>query len=196
MIDIDSFSAGIGSHGGFARPNRYSVNILNMGVRRGINTSSLNFLASSASLPGRTIATSEVTQQRETHKHPYSFIDNDVSITFIIPNDFYPKKIMDAWMRRVIDPADYVLQYKDDYAGVIEISSLHAKDSAESYGIRLNKCFPTTVSDIEVSNDNENSIMTMSVTFAYNFWEEISITQGIDTALLDQQYILKHLTFN
>lgn len=177
-VDIESFKSGIGNHGGFARPNRYSVKILNMGSGDQPDTESLEFLASAAVLPGRTIATSEVAQHRETYKHPYTYIDNDVSITFIIPNDFYPKSVMDTWMKKIINPYDYVLRYKKDYAGTIEISALDPKDGKETYGVRLNNCFPTSISDIEVGNDNENSIMTMTVTFAYDFWDSLDSQGG------------------
>jgi hypothetical protein len=178
-VDIDSFKAGLGNHGGFARPNRYNIKITSMGSGGATaDNAAVDFLASAVTIPSRTIATNEVAQHRETYKNPYTYIDGDVVVTFIIPNDFYPRTLIDTWMQKIISPVDYTLRYKNEYAGSIEISAVNPKDGKESYGVRLLNCFPVTMGEIQMANDNENSIMTMDVTFAYDYFQDLDQTGG------------------
>jgi hypothetical protein len=178
VVDIDSFKSGINSRGGLARSNRFKVTITSMGGSSAPDNKAVELLCTAVTIPGRTVATQETQQHRETWKAPYTVIDDEVTMTFLLTNDFYARTLIEGWMMKVFNHQRYTVGYKNDYAGAVEITGVNSSSATQTYGVTLRNAYPTSMSAIEMSNDNENGYATMNVTFAYDYFDSTDFSGG------------------
>lgn len=206
-MSIDSFKATVSKRGGIAKANRFltiftppTQSLLNLDpgviigrkLNKTFNAKSLisdprdiAFLCESTQIPGRSLNTLDLSAERETLKIPNGFIDDDVTMTFILTNDYYMKDMFESWMSSIVDTERYQLGYKKNYQTDIVIQQLNAFDR-NVYGIRLKNAYPINIAAIELSNESENTLQKVTVTFAYdryipeNFIES-SISQTISS---------------
>ena len=61
----------------------------------------------------------------------------------------------------------YKVGYKKDITTDVVIQQLDEQNTP-IYGVKLEGAFPTTISDIELSNESENTIQKLSVSFSYD----------------------------
>ena len=198
---IDDLKATIGKRGGIAKTNRFAIfmsppdsSLLNINIQDiGISLISGTFnakslindprdiglLCESCSIPGRQIQTMEHSYFRQAVKVPNNYINEDVTFTFLLTNDYYMKKMFDKWSQLIIDPESYKLNYNGVYQRDITIQQLNEKN-VPVYGIKLKNAYPVSVSSIELSNTGENSIQKLSVTMTY---EDFEPEGGLSSAL-------------
>lgn len=160
MSKITEMVASVNAHKGFAKSNRYKIEI--EGSDRDIN-----LFCESVNLPGRAIFTQEYANGRNVRKMPYSFADSEVRMTFHLSEDFFIKKFFDEWMGKVINVDRYSAGYKSDYAKVVKIYQLDSEDYP-IYGVELLKAFPLNMADIALSNNMENTVTRLEVSFTYD----------------------------
>lgn len=196
-MDIDTLKSTIGRRTGVAKANRFAVYIplplisLSPGtiISNLIsgNTNPLqvlndprdiSLLCETATLPGRTIATTEYATSIKPVKQPYSFINDDVNFTFLLTGDYYVKNVFSQWQNQILDQQTYRLNFKDDYVSTVVIQQLNDKN-VPVYTCQLNRAFPVSVSTIELGNSNENTVSRVTVTFAYDDWEEQNLAGSL-----------------
>lgn len=132
----------------------------------------ISLLCESCSLPGRSITTMDYQNVKHSVKIPYSFINEDVTFTFILTGDYYIKKMFDAWMGLTFDTQNYVLQYKEKYTADVRIAQVNS-DNIPIYTIVLQRAYPTAIQAITLDNTSENTIQKVTVTMTYeNFVQE------------------------
>jgi hypothetical protein len=154
---------------GFAKTNRYEV------FMPGVSDSeTLNVMCDSVTWPGRQISTTEVYTDMKASKRAYSFIPDDVTISFMVSNDWSAWDYLNDWHKTVIGNIqgenDFVVNFKQDYQRQIIIRHLDETDNIRKE-VRLKGAFPTTLSSIDLGNQNENTIMRVTATFSYENWE-------------------------
>jgi hypothetical protein len=201
MNSIDNLKATISKKGGVAMQNRFQIffqpptankvkSLLNKDPKTLIGDLARNaltggkpgnlipdprdisILCESVSIPGRQITTLEYTAERQAIKIPYSFINEDVTMSFILTNDYYMKKMFDSWLSGIIDQTTYRVGYKKDFTTDIVIQQLNQKN-IPVYSCRLENAFPVTVNAINLDSNSENTIQKVSVTLSYeNFVPE------------------------
>lgn len=200
-MDIDTLKSTLGRRTGLAKANRFAVYIplpllsLNpasiLGNIVSGNTNPLqvfndprdiSLLCESVQLPGRTISTNEYMTSPKARKMPYGFINDDVSFTFLLTGDMYIKNVMTGWQEQIIDTESYQLSFKDDYVSTVIIQQLNDKN-IPVYTCKLNNAFPVSVSSVELGNTNENTASRITVTFAYDDWEEQNLAGTLVGAL-------------
>ena len=190
MATIDDFKATIGKRYGLAKANRVLVvftpptqALVNLDpldiIGRLASGTSVNarsfasdpkdiaFLCETTQMPGRNINTLDYQAEKETIKMPNGFIDDDVTMTFLLTNDYYMKDMMETWMSSIIDTEKYQVGYKKDYQTDIAIQQLNDFDK-NIYGIRLQNAYPINISAIELNNTGENTVQRITITFAYD----------------------------
>lgn len=136
------------------------------------NVERLNALTDEVVLPGKTIATSEYTDGRQTKKIPYTFIEDEVTITFIENTEYEVRKFFDAWMKSIFDKQRYRVGYKDDFVGNVKIHQLD-KTGEPVYGIELQRAYPTTITPVQLNNAGAEDLVKITVTFAYDIYSTI-----------------------
>ena len=188
MSSIDNLKSLVAKKGGLARPNRFNViftppsqSILNLDIGSIIgsvisgnfeadnlinNPRDISVLCQSVTLPGRNISTFEHQDYKQLNKFPYTFIDDDVTISFLLTNDYYMRKMFDNWMSNIFSAEDYIVGYKKNYAVDLIIQQLDQKNTPV-YGTKLEKAFPTAIESTELSQEGQD-VIKMSVTFAYD----------------------------
>lgn len=198
---VDDIKAIVGNQGGFARTNFFAVTF-NGPASITPDPVIINALCESASLPGRSISTFEHGMVRHAIKRPYGYINDDVTLTFYVTNDFYIKKIWEQWMNTVINDVNDKVGYRDDYAMDVTISVLNLNHN-EIHQVTLTKAYPITINAIELNNGSENELMRLSVTLTYedyttksNSFETISSIPDFNSALSIPVNGLSSLGFN
>jgi len=171
-IGLELLKAKLSFGGGPAVSNRFDVVLPSPYFNR-----TDIFLVESATLPGRSISTSEFTTNRETMKNPYTFIDGEVSMTFILDNRYTMRKAFDRWMNDVLNVETYQLGYKhgnngDGYAKSITVKQ-QDKRLLTVYQVELLNAYPISISNIDLSNESENTISKLTVEFAYDKYRPI-----------------------
>lgn len=189
MATIEDLKATISKKGGLARGNRFNViftppkqSLLNLNPETIISSAisgnfsarnlindprDINVLCSSVAIPGRQISTLDYQAEKQTIKIPYGELHDDITCTFLLTNDYYMKTVFDSWVGSIVDMDQYAVAYKRDITTDVIIQQLDEQNTP-IYGVRLEGAFPTTIADIELSNDNENTVQSLSVSFSYD----------------------------
>lgn len=188
MSTIDNLKATLSKRGGLAQQNRFQIiftppgqSLLNInastlvGALRGktsvkslINDPrDISMLCESATLPGRQITSMDYTSNKNTVKVPYSLINEDVTLSFLLTNDYYIKTMMDDWLASIVDMDIYRVGYKKDFSVDVVIQQLDS-NNVPIYGVRLENAFPTTVSSVVLDNNSENTPQKLSVTLSFD----------------------------
>ena len=211
MNSIDNLKATIAKKGGVAMQNRFQVfftpptansvkslinsdpkvlvgdiakNAISGGSIRNMipDPRDISILCESVNLPGRQITTIDYTAEKQAIKIPYGAINEDVTMSFILTNDYFMKKLFDSWQSGVFDMQRYRAGYKKDFTTDIIIQQLN-QQNIPVYGVKLENAFPVTVSSINMDNNSENTIQKMSVTLSYdNYVPEDIVDTAISTA--------------
>jgi hypothetical protein len=210
-VSIDSIKSTINRRGGVARGNRYAVYVSH--PSKGMNSllkfdpaTLLNNLISgdgihigdfiqdprdmfllcqTCTLPGKRITTTEATHNHHMTKKPYSMMTDEVSMTFLLTNDYYIKKYFDMWQEMVIDSTHehYKAFYKRDYCSDVTIQQLStSNDIVPGYTVKLENAYPIQLSAIELGNANEG-LLEVSVTWEYDNWRSIGFIDGIQSVV-------------
>lgn len=188
-MNIDNLKSTIAKKGGLAPANRFNVifappavSLLNLNVENIIGSvisgnfnagnllndpRDISILCKSVTLPGRTLSTFEHDHDRQQNKYPYTFIDEDVTMTFHLTNDYYMRNMLEQWQSGIFNTESYVTGFKNDYSVDVIIQQLNQKN-IPVYGVKLEKAYPVSYESITLDNSQENAVNEMSVTFAYN----------------------------
>jgi|SRR5210317_323374 hypothetical protein len=189
MSDIDKLKSTISKKGGIARANRFRViftppktSLLNLNLETIISSAisgnftarnlindprDIDMLCDSVTIPGKQISTIDYQAQRESIKVPYGTIHDDVTLSFILTNDYYMKTVFDNWINNIVNNSTYTVAYKKDITTDVIIQQLDEKNTP-IYGVKLRGAFPTTMNEIVLSNESENTIQKLNVSFSYD----------------------------
>jgi hypothetical protein len=205
-VSIDTMKSTINRRGGVARGNRYAVYIThpskgmnsflkfdpatllsNLISGDGVNLGDfisdprdMFLLCQSASLPGKRITTTEATHNHNRTKKPYSMMTEEVTMSFLLTNDYYVKRYFDMWQNMIIDDSGdhYKTMYKRDYSTDVTIQQLStSNDFIPGYSVQLLNAYPIQVSSVELSNGGDG-LLEVSVTWEYDNWKTIGLTDG------------------
>ena len=138
-------------------------------------------MCESAVLPGRQINTVEYQDTDRIKKQVNGVIDEDVTLSFILTNDYYIKNMFDNWTGLVFDSDNYRAGYKNDFVTDVIIQQINHKN-IPIYGVKLENAFPTTLTAVTLDNNAENTIQKFSVTLSYDkYVEQNAFESLIDT---------------
>ena len=188
-MSIDTLKSVIGKKGGLAPANRFNVifappavsllnlnpeNIVGSIISGGFSIANLindprdiSILCTKATLPGRTVSTFDHQDAVQQNKYPQTFIDEEVSMTFRLTNDYYIKNMFETWMSGIFDTESYRVGFKKDYSVDVVIQQLNQKN-IPVYGVKMEKCFPTNLSSVELDNTASDTMQEVTVTWAYD----------------------------
>lgn len=209
IFGVDKIKALIGKRGGIAMSNRFSVfmsppqrTLLNTDLSQLLSlpgaglsgaTSFVNdprdiaFLCSRCSMPGKQITTMERKDLNITTKVPYDFVNEDVSFSFIVTEDYYMRKMFDRWMELIIDTEKYKTNYKNVYTTDVIVQQLSKTYEIPLYSVKLINAYPISITAIEFSNEEIQNATEINVTMTYDRWEPVNITQAV-TQIANQTF--------
>ena len=189
MSSIDNLKSLISKKGGLAKGNRFNViftppkqTLLNFDLESIIssaisgnfsaknlinNPRDISMLCDSVSIPGKQISTIDYQAQKQAIKIPYGTLHDDVSLTFLLTNDYYMKSMFDQWINNIVNTDTYGVSYKKDIVTDVIIQQLDEQNTP-IYGVKLEGAFPTTMNEIVLSNDSTDTIQKLNVSFSYD----------------------------
>ena len=97
---IDQLKGLISQKGGVAKPNVFRVLLPSI---PGATSTEVNLLCKDVQLPGRQIMTNERRIGMKLEKVPYGYAVTDISITFLVLNDYGIKKYFETWQNLAVD---------------------------------------------------------------------------------------------
>jgi len=207
-VSIDTMKSTINRRGGIARGNRFGVYVTHpsksMNSLLGFNPATLLsnlisgdgvnigdfvqdprdmfLLCQSCSFPGKRIMTTEKTSNHHNTKKPYSAATDEVTMSFLLTNDYYIKKYFDMWQEMIIDTSSshYKAFYKKDYCTDVTIQQLSSSnDVVPGYTVQLENAYPIQVGAIELGSGSEG-LMELSITWEYDNFRSVGLIDGFE----------------
>lgn len=196
MPEIDKFKSVISKRGGLAPQNRFAVymalplisfdpqNLIARVFNQGTASPFINdprdisILCDSVTLPGRQISTTEVQTNMLAVKTPYTYINDDVQMSFHITNDHFMKKYFEKWFNTIFDRSKMTMKYRSQYTTDIIIQQLDQRD-VPVYTVTLKNAYPTSITSYELTNSGENQTQKLTVTLAYEDWSEEGFVESV-----------------
>ena len=139
-------------------------------------------LCQSCTMPGKRIMTTEATHNHHNTKKPYSAATDEVTMTFLMTNDYYMKKYFDMWQEMIIDTSHehYKAFYKREYCSDVSIQQLSASnDVVPGYTIKLENAYPIQVGALELGNGSDG-LMELSITWEYDNFRTVNMVDGFE----------------
>jgi hypothetical protein len=113
MASIEQIKGLISSKGGVARSNLFAVELPSIA---GVTSRDINLLCRDVNLPGRQIVSYDKEIGTKREKVAYGAISDDLSMTFLLLNDYGIKRYFETWQSLAFDPQTYQIGYKSSYA--------------------------------------------------------------------------------
>jgi len=165
---IDDLKATFSS--GFARSNRYRV--LFEGTE--YDPRNLDIMCDSVTIPGRQIFTDEKTTSLKQKKLAYQFGQEDISVTFLLTNEWTAWDFIYEWQKKIIIGIEnlnsFNLGFREEYSRDIVIEHLNSRNDVMKR-FRIMNAYPTQLDSIELNNGSENEVIRVNATFVYDNWK-------------------------
>lgn len=189
VAKIDDFKGLISQKDGVARSNLFRVELPPF---PGVTRPEINLLCKNVNLPGRQILTREKTIGLQTRKVSYGYASDDVTMTFQVLNDYGVRKYFEYWQSKAVNQTSYEIGYKKDYAKPVKIQQLKKSQNVTRddiiYEVELFDAFPTTMNQIQMSNDPDQ-LVELSVQLSYTNWKS-NFEKQIKAPVVKQQAFL------
>ena len=119
---IDQMKSLISRKGGMSQGNVFRVEFPSL---PGASAEEVNLLCTRVNIPGQQILTYDKEIGIKSEKIGYRRAYEDVSMSFLLLNDYGIRKYFETWMNYVVDPNTYEIGYKNEYiAGQVKIQQL------------------------------------------------------------------------
>jgi hypothetical protein len=175
MAQIDDFKANL--LGGGARANQYRVTITPpSGIAIGLDVRRASFLVTASNLPAQTLGEIAIPfRGRQIYIAGDRTFDDAWTTTFMNDTDFMVRNAMELWMNGINDLAEATgVTALADYQTDLQVEQLDRDDTIlKSYIFR--SAWPTSLSAIDLTNEQADAIETFEVTWRYQHFEASSV---------------------
>jgi hypothetical protein len=183
-FSVSEFKSKLQKHGGVARKNLFVVEIYDNGLTSQpiIEPGDLRFFCKTTSLPGINVVVQDYFPNGFGVRQsiPTAASTGDVNLVFMLDSDHKVLSFFHRWMQKVVnydvssgifsavdDQLPFEFGYKNEYTTTISIK-FYSTDSEQYYEYILYDAFPTQVSPVDVSWDDNDSYATMTVNIAFS----------------------------
>ena len=136
-----------------------------------------SLFCTSVNMPGRQMTTTDRSIGMVTQAMPYGFVNDEVQMVFRLDQDYTAYRYFWEWQTRILNPNNFEMGYKKEYARDVTISQLSQEDDSTVYKVKLRDAFPRTVNAIQLADANSNVITELTVDIAYTYWEPENVNQ-------------------
>ncbi len=202
---LNDIISGFHSKDGYAQPNRYEIIIappskLNLGggnkqnffaslmqTTSGSDLRRISLRASSVTLPGRNLATSQESNVYGPDREIVEGVTyaDDISISFQASSDLAERVFFENWQKLAFNETTWNMGYYYDYVGSIEIYVLDKQDQRR-FGIKLWEAFPKTIGANELSYGSENELIQIPVSLTFRYWTSLDQSQNPGSNIFDR----------
>jgi len=124
VYSVDQLKSVIGSGGGVAKTNLFKVTLPSLGNPNGNASREHNLLCKAVNIPGKNLVSAERTIGAIQVQQVNGITYGDVSMTFMVLNDFGIKDYFDRWQSLAFNEDKYEARYKTEYEKTVVISAL------------------------------------------------------------------------
>jgi hypothetical protein len=150
-----------------SRPNLYYVSIMTPQSMAGTSSELASMWCSAAHTPHAFISTNDnYIEAGVRRKYAYDVDYQNLVLNFYVDQDFEIKKFFDEWKRRIV-PHNRQFNYPDSYTANSMFLYILNQENKETYEYEYTRVFPKTISSIELSYANGNSISGFNVEFVF-----------------------------
>ena len=173
MTSIDEIKSLIDKHDGFSRLTRYKVILPSLYI--GDDMQAMDAFCRRVTFPGKQINSFvKRTNQKEIQVANGYSVDN-CQMLFSETNNQLIAKYMDFWIDSVVNPYDYLVEYRDYYARNIFLIKQNEQGET-TYAMILKKAWPKNKLLIDYSDASMNTIAEQPVAFEYEDYEVVDHT--------------------
>jgi len=175
-FSIDEFMARVDNLGGPAKSNKFSVEVTKpRSMLSSVTADTINFLAKSASLPGKALAT---TNYRHGGQYdlvvPYETTQEPVTIKIMNTGNHTPRIFWNDWFNHIQNMNTYNMEYYEKFIGTVVISHYRDDDenidpSKAAYQVTLHEAYPKGMSAIEVGWE-AGEFQDFDIDMQYSWW--------------------------
>jgi len=190
MFLPSEFMSKVDNLGSLARKHKFTIQIIEPPVLRtgsinngsdwGVESSQIpskiEFLASAASLPGKSFATTTHRMYGFGLDVPYEASYEPVQLTFMNTNDYSPRTFFEDWMANIARIKSYNMHYYNDFISTVNISAYDDLDD-KKYECKLIESWPKSMSAIEMGWDGQD-VQTFTVDIQYSWWVSDKQSEG------------------
>ena len=200
-FSVSDFKSKIQTYGGLARKNLFVVEIFDSGINSSatnINPGDLRFFCKTATLPGIDIGVLDYFPNGFGIRQsiPVTSSTGSVNLVFMLDSDHKILSFFHRWMQKIVnydvssgilssvdDQLPFEFGYKDEYSTTMSIK-FYSSDMKGYYEYTLYDAFPTQVSAIDVSWDDNDGYATITVNIAFSNMKMISNVNGFTSDVL------------
>jgi hypothetical protein len=131
----------------------------------------INLFCEAASLPPQIVGVKAQRLYGPTIYKPFGveFGGEGIPLTFYTDRRMNVKAFFDAWVSKIIDPYQFFVYYREEYAVDMRIFQLDDQNNV-TYAVKIIDCFPRSVTLMELNSGNQNQVHKVNVNFAYRRW--------------------------
>jgi len=118
---IDQMKGLMSRKGGIANGSVFRVQLPSIG---NVTSEEVNLLCTNVTMPGKQIATYDREIGGKIEKVAYRNLYGDISMTFLLLNDYGIRNYFEQWASLIVDPNTYEPGYKNEYTAQIKIEQL------------------------------------------------------------------------
>jgi len=162
--------------GNFARPTKYGAIIIPPASMVSTETSNLDVLCKTATVPGVINEPYEIKIKGQNVKIPGRTNQNkELTLTFYIDDAYTTRKLFQDWIegldQRFSGPrngASEAMIVSNDKYGHITLIGRNFNETIDQIVFMFEDVYPTSVGEIEFDTSNKDSVFEISVTFAFS----------------------------
>ena len=169
------------TNGKFSRSNLFKVEILGTkDAELFHNTENVNFLCSSAQIPGITLTTTEKALDYKSRGKQKLY--DDITLSFYCTENMNELRFFNRWMNTIINPISNRVEYYDNYTASVKITTLskdpnintnyisNAKtNNKELLVVTLHEAFPKRIEPIQMDYTAGSEVMKLNITMTYRY---------------------------
>jgi len=180
--DVNSFLA---SFDGGARPNRYMVDLITQPKTVGIGVpTNLKFLCRSTSIPASTLGSCVLNYMGREIKVPGDRTFDDWSVVIYNTKDWKLRTWFEKWSSQILENFHNLDKNEEsntyDESGWMSEAVVWQLDRHEHVVAKYKVAglFPTSISDIPLAYDNNNTVEEFTVNFVVGYWTSYATDQA------------------
>jgi hypothetical protein len=156
---------------GLARPNKYSVRIMNPPVGRDEN---VEMVAESVSFPGQNLRSStDLLRYGPQREIAHAMTYGPFNITFMCTTGMPEKLWFESWQDEMVNKDTWQAKFYDEYVADIELISLDQQDR-DRYVCSIYEAYPKTITAQDFSYGSNGAYQTISIEFTYRWWDAVT----------------------
>lgn len=135
-------------------------------------TEKINVFCHTCTMPQRSLMTYEHKQLNAPYKVPYSQSYDPVSFVFYGDGDLSARRYFEIWQNAVVNIQSNTMNFYSEYVSDVIIEQMD-QEGNPTYGVQLIEAYPMSVTAMDYSYSNQNTIQNIAIVLTYKYWKNL-----------------------